>query len=252
MATEHPPTEASRAKTRHVRAVERLLRHAYGKPWHFNKRDPLGELVFIILSTQTREPEYRRTFAALWQRYRSWNAVRVARAHEIERLIRLGGFARRKTKLLKALLEKVYADRGTTSLRMLRRMDDATATAYLLELPGVGPKTAKCVLMYSLGRAVLPVDTHVWRVSRRLGWIEGARHPSHAGSDCLERLVPPRLRVSIHVTMVAHGRVVCRELPRCSVCVLDRLCPKMGVGWSGSREGSLRKGAVPLSGTGMR
>ncbi|HQP37158.1 MAG TPA: hypothetical protein PLI95_18365, partial [Polyangiaceae bacterium] len=144
MATEHPPTKALRAKTRHVRAVEALLRRAYGKPWHFNKRDPLSELVFIILSTQTREPEYRRTFAALWQRYRSWDAVRRAPARTIERLIKLGGFALRKTRLLKALLAKVHEDHGTTSLRFLRQLDDSSATAYLQGLPGVGPKTARC------------------------------------------------------------------------------------------------------------
>jgi len=209
--------------------VERLLRSQYGQPQHFNKRDPLGEPVFILLSTQTREAEYRRTFTALWQRYRSWNAVRVANARDIERLIRVGGFARRKTRLLKALLDKVHAVHGTTSLRFLRDMDGEASLTLLQGLPGVGPKTAKCVLMYSLDRQVLPVDTHVWRISKRLGWVVGARHPSHAGSDLLERLVPASLRKSIHVTMVAHGRVVCRERPRCGSCLLARVCPKVGV-----------------------
>ncbi len=252
MGAEHPPIKATRAKTQHVRVVERLLRRQYGQPGHFNKRDPLGELVFILLSTQTREAEYRRTFAALWQRYRSWNAVRVARARDIERLIKLGGFARRKTQLLKALLEKVHADYGTTSLRRLRDMDDEAAMALLQDLPGVGPKTGKCVLMYSLDRQVLPVDTHVWRVSSRLGWIVGAKHPTHVGSDLLERLVPASLRRSIHVTMVAHGRAICREQPRCGSCLLERVCPKIGVDRSALRRRSLGKGAMPLSGSRMR
>lgn len=230
-----------------VAAVQVRLERAYGSPSHHNKRDPLAELVFIILSTQTREAEYTRTFAALWLRYRSWDAVRGARARDLERLIKLGGFARRKTKLLKALLEKVHADRGATTLRFLRHMDDSQASAYLQALPGVGPKTAKCVLMYSLGRGVLPVDTHVWRISKRLGWIKGPKHPTDTGSRRLELLVPEGLRRSIHVTMVAHGRAVCREKPRCEACVLQRACPKIGVSRSDLGKRGLRDGAVPLA-----
>ena len=100
-------------------AVERRLRQTYGQPRHHNKRDPLAELIFIILSTQTREAEYRRTFATLWKAYRSWERVRRADARELEALIRFGGFAKRKVALLQRLLECVYADQGAMSLRRL-------------------------------------------------------------------------------------------------------------------------------------
>ncbi len=98
--------------------------------------------------------------------------------------------------------------------------------SYLVSLPGVGPKTARCVLMYSLGRYVLPVDTHVWRVSERLGWVAGGKHPDERRSAELEGKIDPSLRYSLHVTMVAHGRKTCGVHPRCERCVLEPLCAK--------------------------
>jgi len=207
------------------RVVERRLREQYGQPRHHNKRDPLAELVFILLSTQTREAEYRRTFTALWSRYRSWRKVLDAPSAELEELIRFGGFARRKVALLKSLLQTVRDDCGDVSLRFLRGMPDDEAERYLTALPGVGPKTARCVMMYSLDRDVLPVDTHVWRIAGRLGWHSGGKHPEHRASRELEQSIAPRLRSSLHVTMVAHGRAVCRASPRCEACALSDLCP---------------------------
>lgn len=221
-----PTTDVPSPLTPQPSRVERLLRARYGRPRHHNKKDPLSELVFILLSTQTREAEYRRTFAALWNTYRSWDRVRRAPPQEIEDLIRFGGFAKRKVSLLQALLNRIHSDRGSTSLRFLRDLSNEEALAYLTSLPGVGAKTARCVLMYSLGRYVLPVDTHVWRVSERLGWVAGGKHPDDRRSAELEDSVEPRLRYSLHVTMMSHGRSVCGVRPRCDDCVLEDLCPK--------------------------
>ena len=212
-----------------IAAVERRLRAVYGQPRHLNKRDPLAELVFILLSTQTREREYQRTFAALWTKYRSWDRVRRADPRELEALIRFGGFARRKVALLQHLLERVRADHGSTSLRWLRRRSTDDALAYLTSLPGVGLKTARCVLMYALERPVLAVDTHVWRIAKRLGWVDGGKHPDDRRSGQLEAAIPPALRYSLHVTMVAHGRLVCRARPACDRCALNDLCPRIGL-----------------------
>ncbi len=205
--------------------VERRLRTAYGRPWHGNKRDPLGETIYIILSAQTREAEYQRAFATLWQRYRSWEAVRRASRTDVADLIRFAGLADRKAGQIQDLLERVRSDRGTTSLRFLRDLEDDAALAYLEGLPGIGSKSARCILMYALGRDVLPVDAHVWRISQRLGWIGGGRHPDQRRSGELEATVPPRLRCSLHVTMVAHGRAVCRARPSCGICCLRDVCP---------------------------
>src|SRR5262249_12887214 len=200
--------------------IERRLRRLYGQPRHHNKRDPLAELVFILLSTQTREAEYRRTFAVLWRTYRSWERVRRADARELEALIRFGGGARRKRALLPQRLERVRADQGATSLRRLARLRTVDVLAYLVTLPGVGLKTARCVAMYALERPVLAVDTHVWRIAQRLGWVAGGKHPDDRRSEQLEAAIPPALRYSLHVTMVAHGRLVCRARPVCDRCAL--------------------------------
>src|SRR5438309_1209276 len=105
-----------------IPVVERILRQAYGQPRHFNKRDPLSELIFILLSTQTRESKYQRTFAGIWQRYRSWERVRRASPLKLEKLVRFGGLAQRKVALIKAILRRVKADWGHTSLSKLRGM----------------------------------------------------------------------------------------------------------------------------------
>lgn len=205
--------------------VEARLREAYGQPWYGNKRDPVGELVYILLSAQTREAECQRAFARLWRRFRSWDGVRRASAAEIEALIRDSGLARRKTRLIQSLLGEIRRRNRRTSLAFLSGWPDEAALAYLGELPGVGPKTARCVLMYSLGRAVLPVDTHAWRIGGRLGWVAGGRHPDPAGSRRLEDRVPPEFRHSLHVTLIAHGRQVCRASPVCDSCILWDVCP---------------------------
>jgi endonuclease III len=217
-----------RARIPSFHEVEFLLRQEYGSPRHHNKLDPLSELVFILLSTQTREKEYLRTFSALWGRYRSWRRVLEADDAELERLIWFGGFAQRKVRLLKSLLAQIAAQRGRVSLRHLVKESDDRALQELLSLPGVGMKTAKCVLMYALHRDALPVDTHVWRIAKRLGWVEGGgKHPDERRSTALEGETPSELRSSLHVTLVAHGRAVCRARPRCEACVVAAICPSV-------------------------
>ena len=222
-------TQACRRLHPSPSAIEAALRHAYGQPRHHNKTDPLGELVFILLSSQTREAEYRRTFATLWLRYRSWDRVRIAPPEDLADALRVGGFAKRKSLLIKALLERIHRDIGRTSLRFLREWRDDDALTYLLGLPGVGLKTAQCVLMYALHRSVLPVDTHVWRIAKRLGWVAGGKHPDARSSADLEAAIPARMRSSLHVTMVAHGRRVCRARPACDRCLLADVCPRVGI-----------------------
>jgi endonuclease-3 len=222
---EHRPKPCRRIPR--YETIERALREVYGQPAHFNERDPLDEIIFIILSTQTLEREYRRTFANLRARYATWEDARQAPASEIEELIRIGGFAKIKAALVKELLDRLYAERGTVSLEFLRGMVDAAAFEYLCTLPGMGPKTSRCVLMYSLDREVFPVDTHAWRIARRLGWALGGSRPTARQMEALERAIPSRLRYSLHVTMIAHGRAACRAIPACGECPIRRLCPQL-------------------------
>jgi endonuclease-3 len=139
--------------------------------------------------------------------------------------IRSAGLAEVRAPRLLAILRRLQADRGELSLDFLARETVPAAQRYLESLPGVGPKTAACVLLFAFGRAVFPVDTHVARIARRLGWA-----PDRASPEAIQALlgprVPPSLRYALHVNLIAHGRATCRARnPRCPGCPILRLCP---------------------------
>jgi endonuclease-3 len=139
--------------------------------------------------------------------------------------IRPGGLANTKAPRIIAVLREIRSREGSLDLGWMREATDPEVERYLLALPGVGPKTAACVLAFSLGRPALPVDTHVARVATRLGLL-APRTPSAAAHRILADLVPASLRVSMHVGLIRHGRGVCRAgRPRCEICPLQELCP---------------------------
>jgi endonuclease-3 len=143
----------------------------------------------------------------------------------VERAIRAGGLARLKTRSIQGILRALHTSRGTLSLDFLARWPTSRAREYLQSLPGVGPKTAACVLMFNLGRPALPVDTHVHRLARRLGLIapDASAGQAHV---LLESACPPRLVYPFHVLLIQHGRTVCRaRRPLCGECPLVDLCP---------------------------
>lgn len=193
------------------------------------RRPPVDELVRTILSQNTSDVNSDRAFASLKDRFPSWDEAAEAPVSEIRRAIRSGGLAKQKAPRIKAALRAIRDERGRIDLGFLRRRPDARARAFLTGLPGVGPKTAACVLAFSLGRPVLPVDTHVHRVARRLGLIE-PRLSADAAHDALEELVRPDDRIPLHVALVRHGRAVCKaQRPRCDDCALSDVCPRVGV-----------------------
>jgi len=198
----------------------------YGDSRHHNRDDALEELVFIILSAQTEAYLYRQTFEDLISRFPTWESVLEATEEEIASVIRRGGLARKKASQLKRALGKIKEDTGALSLELLRSLPDEDAMQYLTSLAGVGNKSAGCIMMYSLGRQVFPVDTHVWRVSRRLGLTPPTPKPTDAQERALESKVPPDVRYSLHVNMVSHGQQTCTTYwPKCDGCVLADLCP---------------------------
>lgn len=206
--------------------IERRLRAVYGQPRHHNPADPLDDLVFVVLSRMTQEIKYVRTYDRLRSTLPTWSAVRDAPPGTLEELIHEAGLAPTKAAQIRAILVEIEAREGALSLQRLCTMSDVEVEGYLTGLPGVARKTALCVMLYALERAVLPVDTHVWRVSQRLG-LAPAGAWSEARCRALEEAVPTELRRSVHVTMVAHGRAVCRATgPRCGGCVLGSLCPR--------------------------
>jgi endonuclease III len=224
---------ATKAKVLRVRRVCRILEKTYGSPRHGNPEEPLSDLAFILISQKTGSWSYEPVYRRLRERWSTWDEVRDAPTHEVAGVLKPAGLSNNRAARLKAILKKITYDFGLPTLEPLKDLSDSDAELYLRSLPGVGEKTAKCVLMYGLGRSVIPVDTHVKRVAQRLGLVP-VRATDWAAHRALERLIPAKLRYSFHVNAVAHGREKCRkERPQCPTCPLLRLCPSGGQ-WSRS------------------
>ncbi len=215
-----------------LREAADLLDDFYGRPVLSPRYPPVDELVFTVLSQNTADVNTERTFASLKARFPAWTAARDAAAEEIEAAIALGGLAHTKAPRIKRILEALSERSGAPDLSELDEMTDDEAQAYLVALPGVGPKTAACVLLFALGRPVMPVDTHVHRVARRLGIIAEKvsaeqAHPlltDLAGPDDAAQVY------AVHVDFVRHGRRVCHaRRPKCGECPLAGMCPSAGL-----------------------
>lgn len=208
--------------------IVRRLRKGYGpRPWRRWGR-PLDGLIATVLSQHTSDVNSDAAYHSLRRTFRSWKAVMTAPPGVVQRAIRCGGLARQKTRFIQAILRTIQADRGRLSLEFLARLPMDKARDYLRSLPGVGPKTAACVLLFNLGKPALPVDTHVHRLARRLGLIPDGTSADKA-HERLELLCPPRLVYPFHVLLIQHGREVCHaRRPRCEECVLAGICPTAG------------------------
>lgn len=204
--------------------MTQLLKATYGSPRLNNKDDLLDELFFILLSQMTTGPSYERVFDRLKSAVPDWTELLTLETAALAGLIADAGLANQKAPRMVSIAHRLHACFGSATLFPLHGMSDEDAEPFLTRLPGVGVKTAKCVMMYSLGRAVLPVDTHVARVSRRLGLA--AEVPAARYAATLETTAPADCRYDYHVNALAHGRATCRPLrPRCPACVLNTLCP---------------------------
>lgn len=204
---------------------ERLV-EAYGVPPWEPDGDALGGLVATILSQHTSDVNSDRAYASLRQRFPTWEAVRDAPEEAVADAIRSGGLAQVKARSIQRTL-RALTERDPDvpfALRWLDTEDIERARAQLTALPGVGMKTASCVLLFSLGRPAFPVDTHVWRVTRRLGLI-GPTISADAAHLALERLIPPDWRHTMHINLIRHGRRICHaQRPECERCPLRARC----------------------------
>jgi len=208
-----------------VPELVRRLRRFHGKPTPPRPIDPLSELVMTILSQNTSDTNSARAFASLRRRFRSWKQAAEAPAHELAEAIRPGGLANVKASRIQAILKAIRRRRGRYSLKHLRHLPPAQARQELADFFGVGPKTVACVLLFACRMPVLPVDTHVHRVSQRLGLI-GPKVGAAKAHELLERMVPPADVLDFHLLLIRHGRQVCvARRPWCSRCVLAGRCP---------------------------
>jgi endonuclease-3 len=181
--------------------------------------DPVDSLIRTVLSQNTTDVNSHRAFAQLKERFPSLVELARADLEEIEDSIKIGGLFRKKAVIIRDLARR-FVDEDM----VLENLDDAAARSYLKSLEGVGSKTASCVLLFALGRDVLPVDTHVFRLTRRIGLLD-EKIPVDRADEELEKYVPAGLRHDLHLNLIQHGRMVCRPgNPRCGECVLLDLC----------------------------
>jgi len=196
---------------------------------HARRRRPLDSLIATVLSQNTTDTNSGRAFAQLKERFPTWEEVAEARPAQIAAAIRSGGLADIKARRIERILRQIEEDRGSLDLGFLRRLSVERAREYLTGLPGVGPKTAACVLLFSLRRPVFPVDTHVLRVSKRLGLIPATTTMERA-HDIYREMLEPDQMLGLHLGLVQHGRETCKaRRPRCGPCALSELCPRLGV-----------------------
>jgi endonuclease III len=213
------PNERARA----VKAVCARLENAFGNPRLGNPTDPIDDLIFLMLSNRTQATTAQNVYTALKALRPSWNEIASLPKRTIERTIQRAGFAGIRSAQIKGTLKAIQKRLGACRLDELRQWREQGAHEFLVSLPGVSDKVAKCVMMYTLGFAVLPVDVHVFRVSTRLGWTSRCR-----AAEChadLETLVSPELRYGFHVNCVALGRAFCRSTePNCAACPISKFC----------------------------
>jgi endonuclease-3 len=210
-----------RPERRRVRAIRDRLREMYGRPVNRPHGRPVAELVKTVLSQHTSDGNRDRAFARLRQRFASWEEVRDAPVERVEEAIRVGGLGRQKAPRIQAILARLG---DPPDLDWTRSAPREESLGFLLALPGVGRKTAACVLIFSWGIAEIPVDVHIHRVGGRLGLFPPSASLERAHDEMLA-IVDPADAYELHMNLIRHGRELCRPRPRCGTCALRRMCP---------------------------
>ena len=213
-------------KRRRVLRAAELLEAEYGLPrWSQEKHDPISTLVGTILSQNTSDRNSIPAFNALRRRYPTWEKVLAAKESGIASAIRKGGLANIKAKRIKGVLSEIRGRTGRLSLDFLRKKSKEEAREFLLSLKGVGWKTASVVLIFSLQKPAFPVDRHIFRVSKRLGFIP-ERATLEEAHKLMDVLVPDEKKGPLHVNLIYLGRGLCHPRhPDCPHCPLKRICP---------------------------
>jgi endonuclease-3 len=231
-----PLAEWRRPARRRVTAIRDRLREVYGVPIMAPHRQPLDELILTVLSQSTNDRNRDVAYERLRERFPSWEAVLAAPVEEVEEAIRPGGISKVKSERIQAILRAIDAGGGgrgagsdSPDLAWLRDVSVPEGQAYLTSLPGVGRKTAACVLLFAYGLHDVPVDTHVSRVGMRLHLLRPGA-PFEELHDAMLALTPPGEELELHVNLLRHGRRTCHaRTPDCAACALRRMCPSRRV-----------------------
>lgn len=209
-----------RPSKRRVRAIRDRLRELYGRKVNHPHGHPIAELVRTILSQNTNDTNRDIAYDRLRDRFPTWEEVRDAPLDAVAEAIRPGGLAPTKAPRIQAALREIG---DPPDLDWLAGAPRDEAIGYLIALPGVGRKTAACVMIFALGRPEIPVDTHVYRVGGRLGLFRPNASFTEAHDEML-RITEPADAYELHMNLIEHGRRVCRPRPRCNECALARMC----------------------------
>jgi endonuclease-3 len=205
-----------------IAKVIELLNKEYGEKKWKKRQGPLDQLIQTILSQNTSDRNSYAAFSSLKRKYPSWESLMEASEDEIAETIKVGGLENIKAKRIKDTLIAIKERRQNLDLSYLKELPQEEALSSLTTLKGVGPKTAAVVLLFSFGKPVLPVDTHIHRVSKRLSLIGNAdRLKAH---KILQQMVPKEQVYSFHINMIEHGRKICKPKPKCPECVLNSIC----------------------------
>ena len=208
-----------------VHEIIQRLHPLYGPAEGPRGYDAVSELIYTILSQHTSDVNSTRAYQALLAAFDSWHAVTEARPETVIEAIKIGGLARIKGPRIQAILREVRRRVGSFDISFLAEMPMEESKAWLRELPGVGPKTVGCVLLFSLGQPALPVDTHVYRVAKRLALFDG-KVTADRSHDLLEGMLKQDEVLPFHMYLITHGRMVCKaQRPLCGQCVLEERCP---------------------------
>jgi endonuclease-3 len=200
------------------------LERAYGVPTNERESDPLDMLVGVILSQATSDINSERTFAALKKRFPNWDALLRARESTIADTIRSGGLANQKAAVIKSLLRQILEEHGTLNLDFLHQLSAQEAVRYLRQFRGIGPKTIACTLLFACRKEVFPLDTHIFRILRRVGLIP-QKCTDALAHEIMNSIVPPGKFYSFHVNLIRHGRALCRpRAPLCERCPIVEYC----------------------------
>jgi endonuclease III len=228
-----PPTTWRRPSRRRVRAIRDRLRLVYGIPLAKPHGHPIAELILTVLSQSTNDRNRDVAFLALRECFPTWTAVRDAPVDEIEEAIRPGGISKVKSARIKSILRAItdtaplHGAPADEPLSLDWLIDESVPDAqrYLTSLPGVGRKTAACVLLFALGMRDVPVDTHVSRVGTRLALFR-PKAPFEELHDTMLAITPPGEELELHLNLLRHGRRTCHARhPDCAGCALNRMCP---------------------------
>ncbi len=219
----HNKSNAMDLAERTFEAHTRLL-DFYGYPQWRNPLPPLDELVSTILSQNTNDVNRDRAFEALTARFSTWESVRDAEEREVIEAIRTAGLANQKGARIQAVLRSITEQRGSLDLDFLKEFTTEDARQWLMQFKGVGPKTAAIVLQFSLDKPAFPVDTHIYRVTGRIG-LRPEKMNAEKTHQHFENLLPPDSYYPAHLNIIRLGREICQaRLPKCSQCPLQEVC----------------------------